>query len=157
MKSDYTTNSRYITHTIAFWKVGRIHFLSSGVKGLSPRGFSENLANKNLTPLLILLLKNSPPPPPPPFQCPAVEQADIENTTRRQARRDLSGYGLGTTSGHSESRRRLTCSRRKKFFSDALTTTPCFCGLQRHFSLRYRLGRLVRPSPPRSMMTYHVD
>ena len=34
MKSDYTTNSRYITHTIAFWKVGRIHFLSSGVKGL---------------------------------------------------------------------------------------------------------------------------
>ena len=24
----------YITHTIAFWKVGRIHFLSSGVKGL---------------------------------------------------------------------------------------------------------------------------
>ena len=35
MKSDYTTNSRYITHTIAFWKVGRIHFLSSGVKGLS--------------------------------------------------------------------------------------------------------------------------
>ena len=36
MKSDYTTNSRYITHTIAFWKVGRIHFLSSGVKGLSP-------------------------------------------------------------------------------------------------------------------------
>ena len=33
MKSDYTTNSRYITHTIAFWKVGRIHFLSSGVKG----------------------------------------------------------------------------------------------------------------------------
>ena len=35
MKSDYTTNSRYITHTIAFWKVGRIHFLSSGVKGLT--------------------------------------------------------------------------------------------------------------------------
>ena len=35
MKSDYTTNSCYITHTIAFWKVGRIHFLSSGVKGLS--------------------------------------------------------------------------------------------------------------------------
>ena len=35
MKSDYTTNSRYITHTIAFSKVGRIHFLSSGVKGLS--------------------------------------------------------------------------------------------------------------------------
>ena len=35
MKSDYTTNSRYITHTIAFWKVGRIHFLRSGVKGLS--------------------------------------------------------------------------------------------------------------------------
>ena len=34
MKSDYTTNSRYITHTIAFWKVGRIHFFSSGVKGL---------------------------------------------------------------------------------------------------------------------------
>ena len=34
MKSDYTTNSCYITHTIAFWKVGRIHFLSSGVKGL---------------------------------------------------------------------------------------------------------------------------
>ena len=34
MKSDYTTNSRYITHTVAFWKVGRIHFLSSGVKGL---------------------------------------------------------------------------------------------------------------------------
>ena len=34
MKSHYTTNSRYITHTIAFWKVGRIHFLSSGVKGL---------------------------------------------------------------------------------------------------------------------------
>ena len=29
MKSDYTTNSRYITHTIAFWKVGRIHLLSS--------------------------------------------------------------------------------------------------------------------------------
>ena len=37
MKSDYTTNSRYITHTIAFWKVGRIHFLSSGVKGLIRR------------------------------------------------------------------------------------------------------------------------
>ena len=35
MKDDYTTNSRYITHTIAFWKVGRIHFLSSGVKGFS--------------------------------------------------------------------------------------------------------------------------
>ena len=35
MKSDYTTNSRYITHTITFWKVGRIHFLSSGVKGLT--------------------------------------------------------------------------------------------------------------------------
>ena len=35
MKSDYTTNSRYITHTIAFWKVGRIHFLSSGVNGLN--------------------------------------------------------------------------------------------------------------------------
>ena len=34
MKSDYTTNSCYITHTIALWKVGRIHFLSSGVKGL---------------------------------------------------------------------------------------------------------------------------
>ena len=34
MKSDYTTNSHYITHTIAFWKVGRIHFLRSGVKGL---------------------------------------------------------------------------------------------------------------------------
>ena len=34
MKSDYTTNSCYITHAIAFWKVGRIHFLSSGVKGL---------------------------------------------------------------------------------------------------------------------------
>ena len=38
MKSDYTTNSRYITHTIAFWKVGRIHFLSSGVKGLKACG-----------------------------------------------------------------------------------------------------------------------
>ena len=38
MKSDYTTNSRYITHTIAFWKVGRIHFLSSGVKGLKTEG-----------------------------------------------------------------------------------------------------------------------
>ena len=35
MESDYTTNSRYITHTIAFWKVGRIHFLSSGVNGLT--------------------------------------------------------------------------------------------------------------------------
>ena len=35
MKSDYTTNSRYLTHTIAFWKVGRTHFLSSGVKGLT--------------------------------------------------------------------------------------------------------------------------
>ena len=35
MKSDYTTNSRYITYTIAFWKVGRIHFLSSGVKALT--------------------------------------------------------------------------------------------------------------------------
>ena len=34
MKSDYTTNSHYITHAIAFWKVGRIHFLSSAVKGL---------------------------------------------------------------------------------------------------------------------------
>ena len=29
----------YITHTIAFWKVGRIHFLSSGVKGLTGSGF----------------------------------------------------------------------------------------------------------------------
>ena len=35
MKGDYTTNSYYITHTIAFWKVGRIHLLSSGVKGLN--------------------------------------------------------------------------------------------------------------------------
>ena len=35
MKGDYTTNSHYITHTIAFWKVGRIHILSSGVEGLT--------------------------------------------------------------------------------------------------------------------------
>ena len=35
MKSACSTNSRYITHTIAFWKVARIHFLSSRVKGLS--------------------------------------------------------------------------------------------------------------------------
>ena len=46
MKSDYTTNSRYITHTIAFWKVGRIHFLSSGVKGLTH--ISVYTAHKNL-------------------------------------------------------------------------------------------------------------
>ena len=38
MKGDYTTNSYYITHTIAFWKVGRIHLLSSGVKGLNGWG-----------------------------------------------------------------------------------------------------------------------
>ena len=43
MKSDYTTNSRYITHTIAFWKVGRIHFLSSGVKGLTNKLASSML------------------------------------------------------------------------------------------------------------------
>ena len=36
-----TTNSRYITHTIAFWKVGRIHFLSSGVKGSSVLSYCE--------------------------------------------------------------------------------------------------------------------
>ena len=41
MKNDYTTNSRYITHTIAFWKVGRIHFLISGVKGLSVLSYCE--------------------------------------------------------------------------------------------------------------------
>ena len=41
MKSDYITNSRYITHTIAFWKVGRIHFLSSGVKGLKLLVYSQ--------------------------------------------------------------------------------------------------------------------
>ena len=34
------TNSRYITHTIAFWKVGRIHFLTSGAKGLKYKGFA---------------------------------------------------------------------------------------------------------------------
>ena len=34
MQGDYTTNSRYNTHTIAFWKVRRIHFLSLGAKGL---------------------------------------------------------------------------------------------------------------------------
>ena len=43
MKSDYTTNSRYITHTIAFWKVGRIHFLSSGVKGLIGQKYSYSI------------------------------------------------------------------------------------------------------------------
>ena len=46
MKSDYTTNSRYITHTIAFWKVGRIHFLSSGVKGLMQ--ISAYITHKNV-------------------------------------------------------------------------------------------------------------
>ena len=37
MKGDYATNSRYITHAFAFWKVGRKHFLSSGVKELIQR------------------------------------------------------------------------------------------------------------------------
>ena len=38
MKGDYTTNSRYITRTIAFWKVGRMYFLSVGVKELNQLG-----------------------------------------------------------------------------------------------------------------------
>ena len=72
--SDYTTNSRYITHTIAFWKVGRIHFLTSGVKGLT-RYISSSahltakatawnsksertLTHSNLSTILSLLQKN---------------------------------------------------------------------------------------------------
>ena len=34
MKNDYTTNSRYLTHTLHFKKVGRTYFSNSGVKGL---------------------------------------------------------------------------------------------------------------------------
>ena len=36
MKDDYTINSRYITHTFLIYtrKVGRMHFLNLGVKGL---------------------------------------------------------------------------------------------------------------------------
>ena len=34
MRDDYTTNSHCLTHTIALQKVERMHFLSSGVKGL---------------------------------------------------------------------------------------------------------------------------
>ena len=33
MKDDYTTNSQYITYTFSFRKVGRMYFLSLGVKG----------------------------------------------------------------------------------------------------------------------------
>ena len=46
MKSDYTTNSCYITHTIAFWKVGRIHFLSSGVKGLKVTSWPDRCPSR---------------------------------------------------------------------------------------------------------------
>ena len=34
MKDDYTTNSHYRTHTFLFRKVGRMYFLTLGVKGL---------------------------------------------------------------------------------------------------------------------------
>ena len=34
MKDDYTTNSRYLTHTSPLQKVGRMYFLNLGVKGL---------------------------------------------------------------------------------------------------------------------------
>ena len=34
MKDDYNTNSRYLTYAFCLWKVGRMYFLSSGVKGL---------------------------------------------------------------------------------------------------------------------------
>ena len=35
MKDDYNTNSRYLTYAFCLWKVGRMYFLSSGVKGLT--------------------------------------------------------------------------------------------------------------------------
>ena len=34
MKDSYTTNSRYLTDIFSLWKVGRMYFLSSGVKWL---------------------------------------------------------------------------------------------------------------------------
>ena len=35
MKDDCTTNSHYLMHTFVFEKVGRMHFLNLGVKGLT--------------------------------------------------------------------------------------------------------------------------
>ena len=35
MKNDYTTNSHYLTYTFSLWKVGRMYFLSAGVKELT--------------------------------------------------------------------------------------------------------------------------
>ena len=35
MKDDYTTNPRYLTYTFSLYKVGRMYFVSSGVKGLN--------------------------------------------------------------------------------------------------------------------------
>ena len=68
MKSDYSTNSRYITHTIAFWKVGRIHFLSSGVKGLRQRPLNM-IPCWAERPFLGNILKYHSPPPPPGGMC----------------------------------------------------------------------------------------
>ena len=35
MKDDYTTNPHYLTYTFSLYKVGRMYFVSSGVKGLT--------------------------------------------------------------------------------------------------------------------------
>ena len=42
MKDDYAINSRYLTYTFSLWKVGRMYFLSSGVKdGLTVWSFFD--------------------------------------------------------------------------------------------------------------------
>ena len=35
MKDDYTINSHYLTYTFSLQEVGRMYFVSSGVKGLT--------------------------------------------------------------------------------------------------------------------------
>ena len=41
VKDDYATNSRYLTYTFSLSKVGRMYFLSSGVKGLKNNCMSD--------------------------------------------------------------------------------------------------------------------
>ena len=48
MKDDFNTNSHYLTYAFSLLKVGRMYFLSSGVKGLN-RSVVEGIEGKGMS------------------------------------------------------------------------------------------------------------
>ena len=53
MKDDFNTNSHYLTYAFSLQKVGRMYFLSSGVKGLTSCVFREAISSWNMLCIII--------------------------------------------------------------------------------------------------------